>query len=126
MEENKRVSSCRTKPKGTFAVSCTEKLPLAFQSLGFIQPGTRYVLFVAVHSPNHYGLEQPKIQAAVLGHSLVRSLVHSHPSLIRLLQTARSSALTRSLAHSLRSLPRSWESKLLDGYFVCIFFHYRP
>ena len=34
---------------------------------------------------------------------------------------APSAALTRSLARSLRSLPRSWESELLDGYFVCVF-----
>ena len=35
---------------------------------------------------------------------------------------ARSLApLTRSLARSLRSLPRWWESDLLDGYFVCVF-----
>ena len=29
-------------------------------------------------------------------------------------------------AHSLRSLPRLWESELLDGYFVCVFIHFRP
>ena len=40
---------------------------------------------------SHYGRKQPKIQTAVLGHSLVRSLVRS-----------------------LRSLPRSWESVILD------------
>ena len=39
---------------------------------------------------------------------------------------APSAALTRSLARSLRSLPRSWESELLDGYFVCVFLHFRP
>ena len=36
----------------------------------------------------HYGLEQAKIQTAVLGHLLVRSLVRSHRSLIRLLRPA--------------------------------------
>ena len=30
--------------------------------------------------------------------------------------------LTQLLARSLRSLPRWWESQLLDGYFVCVFF----
>ena len=30
----------------------------------------------------HYGREQPRIQTAVLGHSLVRSLVRSHRSLV--------------------------------------------
>ena len=31
-----------------------------------------------------------------------------------------------SLARSLRSHPHSWDSDLLDGYFVCVFFHFRP
>ena len=35
-------------------------------------------------------------------------------------------ALTPSLPRSLCSLPRSWESELSDGYFVCDFFHCRP
>ena len=50
----------------------------------------------------------------VLGHSLLRSLVRSHRSLIRLLRTARfaralrcAHSLARSLTHSLRS---SWGS----------------
>ena len=42
----------------------------------------------------HCGPEQPKIQAEVLGHSLVRSLVRSHRSIVRL-------------------LPRSWKTELL-------------
>ena len=33
-------------------------------------------------APGHYGLEQPKIQTAVLGHSLVRSLIRLHRSLV--------------------------------------------
>ena len=52
----------------------------------------------------------------VLGHSLVRSLDRSHRSLVCSLRTtllARSAALTRSLARSLRSLPRSWERGFL-------------
>ena len=36
---------------------------------------------------------------------------------------APSAALTRLLV---RSLPRSWESELLDGYFVCFFSYFRP
>ena len=43
-----------------------------------------------------------------------------------LVSLAPSAALTRSLARSLRSLPRSWESELLDGYFVCVFSYFRP
>ena len=74
--------------------------------------------------PWHFGLEQPKIQTAVLGHSLVRSLapltrslapdcsLRSCPPLRSLVRSlAPSAALTRSLARSLRSLPRSWESE---------------
>ena len=38
---------------------------------------------------------------------------------------ARSAALTRSLARSLCSLPRSWESDWLHGYFVCVSY-FRP
>ena len=49
--------------------------------------------------------DQPIIQTEVLGHSFVCSLVRSHRSLVR----------------SLRSLLRSWESKLLNGYFICVF-----
>ena len=52
----------------------------------------------------------------VLGHSLLRSLVRSHRSLIRLLRTARfaralrcAHSFARSLTHSLRS---SWERDL--------------
>ena len=37
----------------------------------------------------HRGPEQPKIHTGVLGHSLVRSLVRSHRSLVRLLRTTR-------------------------------------
>ena len=34
----------------------------------------------------------------------------------------RAAALTPSLARSFCSLPRSWESKWLDGYLFCVFF----
>ena len=39
---------------------------------------------------------------------------------------APSAGLTHSLARSLRSLPRSWDSEWLDGYYVCVFSHFRP
>jgi len=61
--------------------------------------------------------------------SSVRSFArtaHSFACSGLLASLAPSAALTRSLARSLRSLPRSWESELLDGYFVCVFFHFRP
>ena len=65
--------------------------------------------------PSHCRPEQPKIQTEVLGHSLVHSLVHSHRSLVRLLRPAPFACAlrcaTHSLACSLRSLPRSWESE---------------
>ena len=50
----------------------------------------KQIKIVWLHSVTfHYGQIQPRIQTEVLGHSLVRSLVRSHRSLIRLLQTAR-------------------------------------
>ena len=58
----------------------------------------------------HCGPDQPKTQNKLLGHSLVRSLVRSLRLLIRLLRKARFAALTRLLAHALRSLPCSWDS----------------
>ena len=62
-----------------------------------------------------------------------RSSVRSHRSLVPLLRTARfphalrcahlfARSLTRLLAHSLRSLPHSWESESLDDYLFCVFF----
>ena len=61
-------------------------------------------------SPFHYGRKQPRIQTVVLGHSLVRSLVRSHRSLVRLLRTVRFARALRcahSLARSLTSLTPS-------------------
>ena len=52
------------------------------------------------HHRMHWGLEQTRIETWVLGHSLVRSLIRSHRSLIRWLRTA---ALTRSLTNSKKS-----------------------
>ena len=62
-------------------------------------------------TPWHYCLEQPKIQTAVLGHSLVRSLVRSHRSLVRLLRTARALRCAHSFARSLTSLTPSLVGK---------------
>ena len=47
------------------------------------------------------------VVVVVVVHSLVRSLFRSHHSLVRL-------------------LPRSWDSEWLDGYFVRVFFYFRP
>ena len=94
-----------TNPRRILAFSLT-----GFHFLGLL---TRNVVPHA-----HYGPKQPRIQTEVLGHSLVCLFVRSHHSLASL---APSAALTRSLARSLRSLPRSWDSDILDGYFVCVF-----
>ena len=62
----------------------------------------------------HCGLEQPRLQAEVLGHSLVRSLVRSHSSLVRLLRTARFAralCCAHSFACSLTSLTPSLVGK---------------
>ena len=53
----------------------------------------------------HYGRKQSRIQTEVLGHSLVHSLVRLLP-LVPLV----SAGLTHSLARSLCSLLRSWDS----------------
>ena len=42
----------------------------------------------------------------------------------QLASLARSAALTRSLARSLCSLPRLWESELLDCFFFCFLFYF--
>ena len=54
--------------------------------------------------PLHYGLDQPRIHTEVLGHSLVRSLVCLHYSLIRLLCTT---CFARALHCTLTSLTPS-------------------
>ena len=79
----------------------------------------------------HYVPEYQGIQSEALGYLLVYLLVRSHHSLIRLLRTTclallASLSCSAALARSFRSLPRSSESELLDGYFVCVFFHFRP
>ena len=66
--------------------------------------------------------EQPRIiQTQLLCHSLVRSVVRLHRSLVCLLHSPHSAALTRLLARSLRSLPSSWDNEWLDGYLCCVF-----
>ena len=58
----------------------------------------------------HSEPERARIQTEVLGHSLVRSFACTANSLTcsaQLALLARSAALTRTLARSLRSLPRS-------------------
>ena len=45
-----------------------------FSYFSFFFPGLSF--------PLHYGPEQPRIQTEVIGHSLVRSLVRSHRSLV--------------------------------------------
>ena len=59
--------------------------------------------------PTHCGLEQTRIETKVMGHSLVRSRIRSHRSLVRLLRTARFARALRcahSLAHFAHSLAR--------------------
>ena len=64
------------------------------------------------------GKKLMKLTRRVMDHSLIRSLIRSHRSLIRLLRTAsfaralcRAHSLARLLARSLtHSLPSSWES----------------
>ena len=61
--------------------------------------------------------------------SSVRSFArttHSFACSGQLASLAPSTALTRLLARSLRSLPCSWDSDFLDGYFVCVFSHFGP
>ena len=66
--------------------------------------------------PSHCGPEQPRIQTGALGHSLL--CLHAPHYLLR--------SLTRLLARSLHSLPCSWDSGWLDGYFVCVFLYSGP
>ena len=47
---------------------------------------------------------------------------HSFACTALLASHARSAALTLSPTCSLRSLPCSWDSEWLDGYFFCVFF----
>merc|ERR1712136_322498 len=73
----------------------------------------------------HYGRKQPRIQTEVLGHSLVRSLVPSHRSLVRLLRTARFARALRcahSFARSLTSLTHSLVIKGIIRWLFCLCF----
>ena len=70
------------------------------------------------HDAEHCGPEPPRILTEVLGHSLVRSIVCSHRSLICLLRTTR-------FARALRCA-HSWVSEWLDGYLFCVLFYSGP
>jgi len=77
--------------------------------------------------PLHSDPECLEIATLVMGHSLVRSLVRSHRSLVRLLRTARfaralrcAHSFARSLAHS---LPSSWDSGIFLSYFQSVLDH---
>ena len=72
----------------------------------------------------HCGPDQPKTQTKVLGHSLVRSLVRSHCSLVYMLHPAcfaRANCCAHLLACSICSLSRLWESERSDSYFSLFF-----
>ena len=82
---------------------------------------------VGCKSTRHYGRKQPRIQTVVLGHSLVRSLVPSHRSLVRLLRTARFARALRcahSFARSLTSLTPSLVGKWLIRLLFCLCFFF--
>ena len=86
----------------TFSVSPTPYLHITPSSANFTIPYPSLPL-----PPPHCGLEQTRIETLVLGHSLVRSLVRSHRSLVRLLHTtcyARALRCTNSLAQLTRLL----------------------
>ena len=74
----------------------------------------------------HYGPKQPRIQTEVLGHSLVRSLIRSHRSLVCLLRTARfarAHRYTHSLAHSLaHGKVNDWMPILSVFFSICLGF----
>ena len=57
---------------------------------------------------------------ASLAPSAALTHLHSLDCLLRSRPLLRS--LIFSLTHSFCSIPRSWESKLLDGYIFCVFF----
>ena len=74
--------------------------------------------------PYHSDSKLLEIGMLVMGHSLIRSLVRSHRSLVRLLRTARfaralrcAHSFARSLTHSLLS---SWDSGVLLSDFQSV------
>ena len=71
-------------------------------------------------SLSHYGRKQPRIQTVVLGHSLVRSLVRSHRSLVRF---ARALCCAHSFARWLTLLNPSLVGKWIIRwlFFLCFF-----
>ena len=55
------------------------------------------------------------------------SSLHSHPPLCSLVRSLAHLAHSLTLlTRSLRSLPRSWDIDLSDGYFICVFFYFWP
>ena len=97
----------------------TEGQPLLDRKTNEPSLVTSFFGSMAHHLKLHYGPEQPRKQTEVLGHSLICSL-----ALLSFAYSARltcSAALTCLLACSFHSLPCSWDSELLDGYFVCVF-----
>ena len=77
--------------------------------------------------PTHSDPKLIEIASLVMGHSLVRSLVRSHRSPVRLLRTARfaralrcAHSFARSLTHS---LPSSWESVILMSHNQAVLNH---
>ena len=56
-------------------------------------------------------------------HSSVRSFARTAHSLLSTTRFAWALCCAHSLACSLCSLPRSWESEWLDGYLFCVFFY---
>ena len=71
------------------------------------------------HYPLHYGRKQPRIQTALLGHSLVHSLVGSHPLLVHLLCPTRFARALYSLTSLTPSLVAQW---MIGWLFILCFF----
>ena len=84
----------------------------------------------AVEAAARYGPDQPKTQMYVLGHSLVRSLVHSHRSLLCLLRPARFARALRCtllFACLLTSLTPSLVGQgMVRWLFFCVLFYFGP
>ena len=92
-------------------VSCFVQLPSAMNMLEFATSNMISML--------HSDPECLEIATLVMGHSLVRSLVRSHRSLVRLLRTARFARALRC-AHS---LPSSWDSGIFLSDFQSVLDH---
>ena len=91
-------------------------------------PWHSMAVMVIVVEVVHCGLEQTRIETQVLGHLLVRLLVRSHCSLVRLLRTAHSlrsraplCSLVCFLAHFAHSLVRGTVNDLMAIYYFFLF-----